>query len=111
MQIALPDSYWRERASIYLIEIDEIPGKEEVAIDWRSLSIELESVSDLQVRRRAVDRLRAMKPTYLRNLDKRVFPYLKEVMCRIRDQAEQMSLAQRLERSDGGINVFVKSLR
>jgi hypothetical protein len=111
MQITLPDSYWRERASIYLIEIDEIPGKEEVAIDWRSLSIELESVSDLQVRRRAVDRLRAMKPTYLQNLEKRVFPYLKEVMCRIRDQAKQMSLAQRLERSDGGINVFVKSLR
>jgi hypothetical protein len=44
IQIAIPNSYWRERAAEYLVEMDEITG-DESKINWQCLSTEMEALS------------------------------------------------------------------
>jgi hypothetical protein len=92
MQFTIPEFYWRERAAFYLIEMDVLSNEDKATINWQYLSTKLEVNSDFQIRRHVVDSLRAMKPTYVQNLDARVFPSLKHVMYQAQDQAVQMSL-------------------
>lgn len=109
-QIAIPDLYWRERAAFYLIEMDDLSNKDKAKINWQYLSTKLEVNSEFQIRRHVVDSLRAMKPTYMRNLDKRVFPSLKDVMYRAQDQAVQMSLGRGLPMSEEHLDSFLKEM-
>jgi hypothetical protein len=83
--------------------------KEKLDINWQCLSTELEEIGELHARRRAVDSLRAMKPTYLGNLDKMVFPSLKDVISGMQDQARQMAPAARIGTSDNEILAFFKN--
>lgn len=91
MQIAIPNSYWRERAAEYLVEMDEITG-DESNINWQCLSTEIEALScdkKINGRRHVVDILRSIKPWYLQNLNKRVVPCLEDLMYQIQDEVNQ----------------------
>lgn len=109
-RIAIPDLYWRERAAFYLIEMGDLSKKDKAKINWQYLSTKLEVNSEFQIRRHVVDSLRALKPTYMRNLDKRVFPSLKDVMYRVQDQAVQMSLGRGIPMSEEHLDSFLKEM-
>jgi hypothetical protein len=109
-RMAIPDLYWRERAAFYLIEMDDLSKKDRAKINWQYLSTKLEVNSEFQIRRHVVDSLRALKPTYMRNLDIRVFPSLTDVMYRVQDQAVQMSLGRGLPMSEEHLDSFLKEM-
>lgn len=91
MQMAIPDSYWRERAAEYLIEMDGIAG-DESNINWQYLSTEVEAARcDTMVngRRYVVDILRGIKPRYLQNLNERVLPRLEDLLYQIQDEVNE----------------------
>jgi hypothetical protein len=82
LQITIPDCYWRSRAALNLIEINEI-AKEN--LNWQYLCSKFEAVyatsEKFESRRYIVDILsNEIKPTYLQNLGKRNFPHLNNVM-------------------------------
>jgi hypothetical protein len=82
LQITIPDCYWRSRAALNLIEINEI-AKEN--LNWQYLCSKFEAVyatsEKFESRRYIVDILsNEIKPTYFQNLGKRNFPHLKNVM-------------------------------
>lgn len=88
LQIIIPDCYWRSRAALNLIEMDEIAGED---LNWQYLCSKIEAVSasslQFQSRRYIVDLLRNdIKPEYLRNLDTRDFPRLEEVIDECQDK-------------------------
>ncbi|KAH8701723.1 hypothetical protein BGW36DRAFT_424024 [Talaromyces proteolyticus] len=87
LQIAIPDRYWRSRAALNLIEIDEIAEED---LNWHYLCLKFEAVyatgEKFESRRYIVDILsNKIKPTYLQNLGKRDFPRLEEVMGECED--------------------------
>lgn len=110
MQTTIPEFYWRERAAFYLVEMNDLSEKDKATINWQYLSTKLEVHSDFQIRRHVVDRLRAMKPTYMQNLDKSDFFSLKDVMYRVQDQGLQMSLATDLALFGQDLHRFLKEM-
>jgi len=82
LQITIPDCYWRSRAALNLIEVDEITEED---LNWQYLCLKFEAVyatgEKFESRRYVVDILsNKIKPTYLQNLGKRDFPRLEEVI-------------------------------
>jgi hypothetical protein len=91
LQIAIPDRYWRSRAALNLLEIDEITEED---LNWQYLCLKFEAVyatgEKFESRRYIVDILsNKIKPTYLQNLGKRDFPRLEEVINECQDKIER----------------------
>lgn len=93
LRIEIPDCYWRLRAAWNLIEIDEIAGED---LNWQYLCSKIEAVGatneKFEARRYILNILRnKIKPTYLKNLEKRDFPRLEEVIEECQDKIERES--------------------
>lgn len=83
MRIDISDRYWRSRAALTLVEMDEIAGED---LNWQYLCTRIEASFQFVSRRYVVDLLRnEIKPKYVRNLKKRDFPRLEEVIQKCQD--------------------------
>ncbi|KUL88619.1 hypothetical protein ZTR_05221 [Talaromyces verruculosus] len=82
MGFLVADRYWRRRAAVFLVEMDEIADED---LDWRHVCRKWERISNGELfrdHRYIVGILRdQVKPTYMENLKERVFPSLKEVIA------------------------------
>lgn len=87
LRINVLDCYWRSRAALNLIEIEEITGED---LNWQYLCSKIEAVapsSQFVARHYIGDLLRnEIKPKYLQNLKKRDFPRLEEVIDKCQDK-------------------------
>lgn len=96
LRIEIPDCYWRTRAALNLIEINEITGED---LNWQYLCSKLEAAGatseKFEARRYIVNILKEIEPTYLKNLEKRDFPRLGEVMDEYQDKIKRVYDAEK----------------
>jgi hypothetical protein len=80
--VSVAETYWRRRAALFLVEMDEIADED---LDWRYLCMRWERISNGKLFRDhhyIVGILRdQVKPTYMKNLQERIFPFLEKVIA------------------------------
>lgn len=86
VQYPILNGYWRSRIAQYLIEMDEIS---ECDLNWEYLCLQIEEIDHttdtFRSRRRILRVLGDIKLAFFQNIEKRVYPHVKDVINDIQD--------------------------